>query len=182
MGTVSKILPRKQLDRKEEHIHTRSGIMAPRLNNCFSLKTGCYVFAALGFFCGLGGLTAGAEMADTSFIISGLLWTISWANLMAAVKLRLKRSTSSEKTWEESWSWFLPILAWLAIQVLFFIGLFIEGVRRVTRGDNPDAVFVYNATIGLALDAPCWVLVYSFYKEVKKMPHTPPASSDPKPV
>ena len=57
--------------------------------------------------------------------------------------------SSSEKTWEESWSWFLPILAWLAIQVLFFIGLFIEGVRRVTRGDNPDAVFVYNATIGL---------------------------------
>ena len=67
--------------------------MAPRLNNCCSLKTGCYVFAGLGFFCGLGGLTAGAEMADWSVIFSGLLWTTSWANLMGAVKLRLKRST-----------------------------------------------------------------------------------------
>ena len=41
------------------------------------------------------------------------------------------------------------VLAWLAIQVLFFIGLFVEVVRRFTRGDDADAVFVYNASIGL---------------------------------
>ena len=41
------------------------------------------------------------------------------------------------------------VLAWLAVQGLFFIGLFIEGARRITRRDNADALFVYNASIGL---------------------------------
>ena len=42
------------------------------------------------------------------------------------------------------------VLVWQVMQAFFFIGLFVEGVRRVTRGDIPDAAaFAYNATIGL---------------------------------
>ena len=42
------------------------------------------------------------------------------------------------------------VCTWLVFHVIFFIGLFIEGVRRVARGDNPyAAAFGYDVTIGL---------------------------------
>ena len=70
--------------------------MASKVPNCcFNLKTGCNVLAALIFLCGVGGLTAGIEIAPNSggpsFIYSGLFWsglfwTVSPVLLMIGVK------------------------------------------------------------------------------------------------
>ena len=68
----------------------------------------------------------------------------------------LKYSTLSLPSAEQlhlkflSWKKPFAVLAWLVFQVLFFIGLFIEGVRAVARGYHPDAAaFGYNVTICL---------------------------------
>ena len=61
--------------------------MASKVPNCcFSLKRGCNVLAALIFLCGVGGLTAGIEIANTVFIFSGSVWTITSVFLMVGVK------------------------------------------------------------------------------------------------
>ena len=61
--------------------------MVSRLTDsfCCSLKTGCNVFAALGFLCGLAGLTVGIELADQTFIVFGIWWIIDFASLVTFV-------------------------------------------------------------------------------------------------